>query len=41
MAHVSQGVALREAETGSGTVEGSGAIKLRNSKCYSLLDGGA
>ena len=37
MAHLPQGVELRETKVGSGAVEGTGAIKLGNGKCYTCL----
>jgi len=36
MAHLPQGVELRETETGSGAGEGTGAIKLGNGRCYTF-----
>ena len=36
MAHLPQGVEFRETAMGSGAVEGTGAIKLGNGKCYTI-----
>ena len=40
MAHLPQGVELRETKVGSGTVEGTGAIKLGSGKCHTCLGEG-
>jgi hypothetical protein len=37
MAHLPEGLEFRETEMGSGAVEGTGAIKLGNGKCYTCL----